>query len=168
MKKKLLFATIILVLLAGVLYYISLPDYLVFNSMSFSNGANRDTELQVIVYQYWNIDEVVAEIKAEHNQINGTPTTLTINLHRSKWSFHNGYEPFIPLLSIMIEEEKQTVLSKNCLLQAESCHSGNSISLFIFINPYFSYNGRPISVASNEIEKMPLLLLSLISISNVL
>ena len=28
MKKKLLFATIILVLLAGVLYYISLPDYL--------------------------------------------------------------------------------------------------------------------------------------------
>ena len=56
MKKKLLFATIILVLLAGVLYYISLPDYLVFNSMSFSNGANRDTELQVIVYQYWNTD----------------------------------------------------------------------------------------------------------------
>ena len=66
MKKKLLFATIILVLLAGVLYYISLPDYLVFNSMSFSNGANfRDTELQVIVYQYWNTDEVVAEIEAE-------------------------------------------------------------------------------------------------------
>ena len=86
MKKKLLFATIILVLLAGVLYYISLPDYLVFNSMSFSNGANRDTELQVIVYQYWNADEVVAEIEAEHNQINGTPTTLTINLHRSKVS----------------------------------------------------------------------------------
>jgi len=52
MKKKLLFATIILVLLAGILYYISLPDYLVFNSMSFSNGANRDTELQVIVYLY--------------------------------------------------------------------------------------------------------------------
>ena len=40
------------------------PDYLAFNSMSFSNGANRDTELQVIVYQYWNADEVVAEIEA--------------------------------------------------------------------------------------------------------
>lgn len=94
MKKKLLFATIMLVLLAGVLYYISLPDYLVFNSMSFSNGANRDTELQIIVYQYWNIDEVVAEIEAEHNQINGTPTTLIINLYHSKRSFHNGDEPF--------------------------------------------------------------------------
>ena len=94
MKKKLLFVTIILVLLAGILYYISLPDYLVFNSMSFSNRANRDTELQIIVYQYWNIDEVVAEIEAEHNQINGTPTTLIINLYHSKWSFHNGDEPF--------------------------------------------------------------------------
>ena len=62
MKKKLLFATIVLVLLAGVLYYIKLAfDYLVFNSMSFSNGANRDTELQVIVYQYWNTDERKAQ-----------------------------------------------------------------------------------------------------------
>ena len=94
MKKKLLFATIILILLTGIIYYISFPDYLVFNSMSFSNGTNRDTELQVIVYQYWNTDEVVAEIEAEHNQINGTTTTLIINLYHSKWSFHNGYEPF--------------------------------------------------------------------------
>ena len=54
------------------------PDYLAFNSMSFSNGANRDTELQVIVYQYWNADEVVAEIEAEHNQINVTPTILLL------------------------------------------------------------------------------------------
>ena len=112
MKKKLLFITIILVLLASVLYYISLPDYLVFNSMSFSNGANRDTELQVIVYQYWNTDEVIAEIEAEHNQINGTPTIPTINLYHSKWSFHNGYDHFIAPLSIMIEKEKQTVLPK--------------------------------------------------------
>lgn len=116
MKKKLLFATIILVLLAGVLYYISLPDYLVFNSMSFSNGANRDTELQVIVYQYWNTDEVVAEIEAEHNQINGTPTILTINLYHSKWSFHNGYEPFYTT-TINIIESKSRQSIKNCLLQ---------------------------------------------------
>ncbi|EEA81450.1 hypothetical protein CLONEX_02680 [[Clostridium] nexile DSM 1787] len=37
---------------------------------------------------------MVAEIEAEHNQINGTPTILAINLYHSKWSFHNGYEPF--------------------------------------------------------------------------
>ena len=64
MEKKLLFVAIILIFLAGVLYYISLPD------------------------------KVVEEIEAEHNQINGTPTTLTINLYHSKWSFHKGYEPF--------------------------------------------------------------------------
>mgnify|MGYP001462405177 CR=1 FL=1 len=112
MKKKLLFATIILVLLAGVLYYISLPDYLVFNSMSFSNGANRDTELQVIVYQYWNIDEVVAEIKAEHNQINGTPTTLQSIYTVLNGLFTMDMNHFIPLLSIMIEEEKRQSYQK--------------------------------------------------------
>ena len=62
--------------------------------MSFSNGTNRDTELRVIVYQYWNTNEVVEEIETEHNQINGIPTTLIINLYHSKWSLQNGYEPF--------------------------------------------------------------------------
>ena len=94
MKKKLLSITIVLILLIGVLYYISLPDYLVFNSMSFSNEANRNTELQVIIYQFWNIDEVVQEIETEYNQINGKPSILTINLYHSKWSFRNKYEPF--------------------------------------------------------------------------
>ena len=60
--------------------------------MSFSNGANRDTELQVIVYQYWNTDEVVQEIEAEHNQINGTPTTLIINLYHSKRKSRQSYQ----------------------------------------------------------------------------
>ena len=45
---------------------------------------------------------------------------------------------------------------------------GSSISSFIFIKPYFSYKGRPISVASKEIAVIPLLLVSLTSLSNVL
>ncbi|RHB98807.1 hypothetical protein DW865_04080 [Mediterraneibacter gnavus] len=94
MKKKLSFVIIILILLIGILYYISLPDYFVYNSMSFSNGANRNTKLQVIVYQYWNTDKIVQEIELKHNQINGTPTNLTINFYHSKWSFRNGYRPF--------------------------------------------------------------------------
>ncbi len=94
MKKKLLFIITVLILLIGILYYISLPDYLIFNSISFSNGSNRNTELQVTVYQYWNIDDVIKEIENTHNQINGIPTTLTINLYHSKWSFRNGYEAF--------------------------------------------------------------------------
>lgn len=62
--------------------------------MSFINEGNRDTELQVIVYQYWNTDDVVAEIEAEHKEFNGTPTTLIITPYHSKCSFHNGYKPF--------------------------------------------------------------------------
>lgn len=52
--------------------------------------------------------------------------------------------------------------------QTESCHSGNSISSFILTKPYFSYNGRPIAVASKEIEVIPLHLASQISLSSVL
>ena len=48
------------------------------------------------------------------------------------------------------------------------CYSGNSISSFIFTKPYFSYKGRPIAVASKEIEVIPLHLVSLISIFSVL
>src|SRR5699024_9393159 len=45
---------------------------------------------------------------------------------------------------------------------------GSSISSFIFVNPYFSYNGRPISVASKEMAVIPLRFASVTSISSVL
>ena len=43
----------------------------------------------------------------------------------------------------------------------------SSISSSIFTNPYFSYNGRPISVASKAICDMPCFLTSFTSKSNV-
>ena len=33
----------------------------------------------IVSTKYWNTDEVAAEIEAEHNQINGTTTSVTIN-----------------------------------------------------------------------------------------
>ena len=59
-----------------------------------SNGLNRDTTLKVVVYQYWNIDQLVSEIEEKHNKLNGTPTILTVELYPSKWFFQNGYGPF--------------------------------------------------------------------------
>ena len=82
------------------------PDYLAFNSMSFSNGANRDTELQVIVYQYWNADEVVAEIEAEHNQINGTPPPLQSIYTVLNGLFIMDMNHFIAPLSIITKKKK--------------------------------------------------------------
>ena len=98
MKKKSATILIIFFLSIGIFYYLSLPDYHVFNSMSFSNQDTRDTKLQVIVYQYWGIDELVQEIQEEHDKINGTPTTLEINLYYSKWHLRSGKEPFKTVL----------------------------------------------------------------------
>ena len=56
MKIKVITTFLLFCLIAGICYYISLPDYHVRNSMSFSNQGTRDTELTVIVYKYWGID----------------------------------------------------------------------------------------------------------------
>ena len=75
MKIKVITTFLLFCLIAGICYYISLPDYHVRNSMSFSNQGTRDTELTVIVY-------------------NGTPTTLEINLYYSAWLIRYGEKPF--------------------------------------------------------------------------
>ena len=45
MKIKVITTFLLFCLIAGICYYISLPDYHVRNSMSFSNQGTRDTEL---------------------------------------------------------------------------------------------------------------------------
>ena len=94
MKIKVITTFLLFCLIAGICYYISLPDYHVRNSMSFSNQGTRDTELTVIVYKYWGIDETIRKIETEHNKINGTPTTLEINLYYSAWLIRYGEKPF--------------------------------------------------------------------------
>lgn len=94
MKKKLLCTIMVFSFCISILYYANLPDYLVLNSLSCSNGPTRDTTLKVVVYQYWNIDQLLTEIEEKHNKLNGTPTTLIVDVYLSKWFFQNGYEPF--------------------------------------------------------------------------
>ena len=42
----------------------------------------------------WGIDETIRKIETEHNKINGTPTTLEINLYYSAWLIRYGEKPF--------------------------------------------------------------------------
>ena len=91
MKKYFLFLLPVIFLFA---LYLSLPDFLIFNSLSSNYNSIRDTELQVAVYHLKNIDYLINEIAQEHNMINGTPTTLTIHLYHSKREFQNGHKPF--------------------------------------------------------------------------
>lgn len=54
-------------------YCVNLPDYSVVNSMSFSSANTRETEIKVVVYKYWNLNEIIKSIEQEHNKINGVP-----------------------------------------------------------------------------------------------
>lgn len=72
--------------------------------MSSSNQGTRDTDLIVIIYKYRGIDDTIREIEAEHNKINGTPTTLEINLYYSAWLICYGEQPF---KTVIIEYSKK-------------------------------------------------------------
>lgn len=75
-------------------YCVNLPDYSVVNSMSFSSANTRETEIKVVVYKYWNLNEIIKSIEQEHNKINGVPTSLEINLYYSRWHIRHGIGPF--------------------------------------------------------------------------
>ena len=94
MKRKILVILISLFLLSAVVYYISLPDYIIVNSMSFSSENTRETEIKVVIYKYHDIDDTVKAIEQEHNRINGTPTSLEMNLYYSRWHLRHGSGPF--------------------------------------------------------------------------
>ena len=75
MKKKILAPITILCLLTILYNYLRLPDYHITNSISFSSADTKD-------------------IENEHNKINGTPTTLEINLYYPTYYLHNNSKPF--------------------------------------------------------------------------
>ena len=118
MKRKILVILISLFLLSSIGYYISLPNYVIVNSMSFSSENIRDTELKAVIYKYYDIDDTIEAIEQEHNRINGTPTSLEINLYYSRWHLRHGFGPF------------KTVVFRYKLVNN---NSSNSYLLFAFI-----------------------------------
>lgn len=91
MKKIIVVTSLCLIL--GITYYISLPDYLIYNSTSDCTSDTRNARLNIIIYKYWDIKETVRTIEMDHNTLNGLPSTLEINLYYSKWQLQHG-EPF--------------------------------------------------------------------------
>ncbi len=94
MKKKILIIITPLIFFVGIIYYSTMPDYSIFNSISNNYGSERNTELQVAVYKMHNTQDLITKIATEHNTINSFPSNLTINLYHSKYSFHKGHKPF--------------------------------------------------------------------------
>ena len=65
MKRKMVILLISVILLSAIYYYISLPDYVVVNSISFSSKNTRDTEIKVVIYKYHDIDNTVKAIEQD-------------------------------------------------------------------------------------------------------
>ena len=97
MHKKRVILCVAVLMLIGVGYYISLPDYYVHTSISESNGSSgrRDTKLTVVAYHFWNEEKLMNDIVDEFNEINDDPrsTSIEVNLYYSKWHMRNA-EPF--------------------------------------------------------------------------
>ena len=104
MKRKIIIVITILCLFAVTYGYLQLPDYHIMNSMSFRTQGTRDTQLKVIVYKCWEIHDMIQEIEAEHNRINGIATTLEINLYSPTYFLPNSSEPF---KTVMIRYNKK-------------------------------------------------------------
>ena len=95
MKDKIIEIGLIIFMIWRITTLIIEPDYVVYNSISFSSGGNiRETEMNVIVNKGRYNPILYDEIAEEHNEINGIPTKLTLRLYRSEKAIKRGRRPF--------------------------------------------------------------------------
>lgn len=89
MKKRILELVITIIFMLSILYT-SMPEYHIFSSISYSTDTERETTIKVIIYKYHNLNELVNQIRLEHDRINIVSSKLTIQLYHSRY----GSKPF--------------------------------------------------------------------------
>ena len=95
MKKKIIEIGIIVIMIWRIIVFIREPDYVEYNSFSFSSGGGiRETEINIIVNKARYNPVLYDEIAEKHNKINGVPTELTLRLYRSERCIKQGHRPF--------------------------------------------------------------------------
>ena len=83
---------------AYLLHYARLPDYEVLSSSNFTSGGDyRDTDIDVAVYKHRYDNELYKAIEEHHNNLNGTPNMLTINLYKSDRQRMQGRKPYVTI-----------------------------------------------------------------------
>ncbi|MBQ8558798.1 MAG: hypothetical protein IJ439_02300 [Tyzzerella sp.] len=77
---------LIVVVFAGVVWYIDLPEYCINNSTVMSSNSGRvvETTLNIVVYKNHYDEKMYERIAEEYCEINGTPTELVMKLYYSK------------------------------------------------------------------------------------
>lgn len=93
-KRFFIWATMIIlaVVLAFLVYYIRLPEYRVYNSISNTGADYREVDMHVIVYKTWDIEKTVEKIVSEYKKMNGVPNQLTVYLYHNKFDIMHGRE----------------------------------------------------------------------------
>ena len=79
--KDILFYSVIVAMLAGMIYYIKLPSYTVRHSTNMSTSNYLETSLDIDVYKIFVGKSFYEEIADNHNRLNGTPDKLEMNLY---------------------------------------------------------------------------------------
>lgn len=92
--RKMIFGVLVMMMIAGGVWYLTMPDYHVMYSYSVSYENMRNTELTVVVYHWLNTENIAKKIETEHNEINGVPSELTINMYYTKWQARKRRKPY--------------------------------------------------------------------------
>lgn len=74
--------------------YYNVSDYRIINAFTFSASNFRRTELKVVVYRFWDIDNIIGKIEEEHTRINREAIVLKLNLFYPECFFWHGKEAF--------------------------------------------------------------------------
>ena len=103
---------LIVVVLAGVMWYIDLPEYCINNSMvmSSSGGGVVETTLNIIVYKNHYDEKMYERIAKEYCEINGTPTELVMKLYYSKEQMKEVDGPYRTVVFDYLEDMKYILL----------------------------------------------------------
>lgn len=91
-RKKIIVAVIVFFI--GIFYCYNVPDYRITNAFAFSSNNFRRTELKVIVYRFWDVDNIIKKIEEENTRINGKPTILQLDLFYPEFFFWYNEKAF--------------------------------------------------------------------------
>lgn len=109
MRKKILISLVLIIFFCsiyGIVWYIRLPEFDIYQSFATSANNFRHDDIRVIVYKNRESEEMYKRVEDEINRFAGEPNTqMTIRLYHSKKEVINGVGPYI---IIFIDYENDT------------------------------------------------------------
>ena len=115
MKKKILISLILIIFFSsiyGIVWYIRLPEFEVFQSFTLSAGNFRHDDVRVVVYKHHNSEEMFKRVEDEVNWLSGAPnTSVKLNLYHSKYEVRKGVGPYL-IIEIDYENDTYEIVKK--------------------------------------------------------